>query len=45
MPKDEIINLLMEKIKEKIEPQVNAVFDNINKKMDDFRNAVGGLQV
>jgi hypothetical protein len=45
MPKDEIMNLLMEKIKEKIEPQVNVVFDNINKKMDDFRNAVGGLQV
>lgn len=44
-PKEEIMNLLIEKIKEKIEPQVNVVFDNINKKMDDFRSAVGGLQV
>ena len=44
-PKEEIMNLLLDKIKEKIEPQVNVVFDNINKKMDDFRSAVGGLQV
>jgi len=44
-PKDVIMKLLMEKIKEKIEPQIDVVFDNINKTMENFRNAVGGLQV
>ena len=44
-PKDLILETIIEKIKEKIDPQIDVVFQNINKKMDDFRNAVGGLQV
>lgn len=44
-PKDLILQTILEKIKEKIEPQIDVVFQNINKKMEDFRNAVGGLQV
>jgi len=44
-PKDLIMETILEKIKEKIDPQIEVVFQNINKKMEDFRNAVGGLQV
>jgi len=44
-PKDLILETILEKIKEKIDPQIDVVFQNISKKMEDFRSAVGGLQV